>query len=58
MICGGFGLILWTTDGGEHWVPGVTPAVDYDLSRISCTGAQNGTAVGYGGAILRREAVR
>jgi hypothetical protein len=31
---------------------------DFDLSRISCTGARNGTVVGYGGSILRRESVR
>jgi photosystem II stability/assembly factor-like uncharacterized protein len=58
MICGGFGIILRTTDGGEDWVPETTPAVDYDLSRISCTGARNGTAVGYGGSIFRRQVVR
>jgi photosystem II stability/assembly factor-like uncharacterized protein len=58
MICGGFGIILRTTDGGEDWVPETTPAVDYDLSRISCTGTRNGTAVGYDGSIFRRQVVR
>jgi len=57
MACGAFGIILRTTDGGETWV-GETSGTDYDLSRISCTGAGDGTAVGYGGSILRREAVR
>ena len=57
MVSGVFGIILRTTDGGETWVLETTPT-DYDLSRISCTGANNGTAVGYGGSIFRREAVR
>ncbi|PYJ71831.1 MAG: hypothetical protein DME76_00525 [Verrucomicrobia bacterium] len=57
MICGGFDIILRTTDGGENWVP-ETSGTNYDLSRISCTGARNGTIVGYGGSILRRAAVR
>ena len=54
MICGVFGIILRTTDGGENWLLEITPATFYDLSRISCTGARNGTTVGYGGTILRR----
>ena len=57
MIYGVLGIILRTTDGGGNWVFETTPT-DYDLSRISCTGARNGTAVGYGGSIFRRESVR
>jgi photosystem II stability/assembly factor-like uncharacterized protein len=57
MICGDFGIILRTTDGGETWV-GESSGTDYGLSRISCTGLRNGTVVGYGGSIFRRQAVR
>ena len=52
MICGAFGIILRTTDGGETWLP-ESSGTDYDLSRISCTGARNGTAVGEDGTIVR-----
>src|SRR5205807_87369 len=50
MISGDLGIILRTTDGGETWVRESTPT-EYALGSISSTGS---TAVGYGGAILRR----
>jgi hypothetical protein len=50
-------IIARTTDGGQNWVS-ENSGTDYGLSKISCTGPRSGTTVGYGGAILRREAVR
>jgi photosystem II stability/assembly factor-like uncharacterized protein len=57
MICGDFGIILSTTDGGKIWAT-ESSGTNYGLSRISCTGAHNGTVVGYGGSIFRKERVR
>ncbi len=51
-ICGMYGTILHTTDGGETWTEQVSNTA-YSLRSISFSSASHGLAVGEGGTILK-----
>lgn len=50
-VCGRWGTIISTTDGGKTWVRQQS-GTDYTLSSISFADPKNGWAVGNGGTIL------
>jgi photosystem II stability/assembly factor-like uncharacterized protein len=51
-VCGRWGSVLHTEDGGATWVPQET-GTDYSLSSIYFTDTKNGWAVGDEGTIIR-----
>jgi photosystem II stability/assembly factor-like uncharacterized protein len=51
-VCGRWGTVLHTEDGGKTWTRQKTPT-DYTLTSICFTDPRNGWAVGDGGTIIR-----